>query len=70
MNKSFLGFAMAECLLPLAPSIAHAAPAREMALRWSELQPVIAGRQISVHLTDGATVEGRYRSLQADALSI
>ena len=70
MNKSFLGFAMAACLLPLAPSIAHAAPAREMALRWSELQPVIAGRQISVHLTDGATVEGRYRSLQADALSI
>ena len=70
MNKSFLGFAMAACLLPLAPSIAHAAPPREMALRWSELQPVIAGRQISVHLTDGATVEGRYRSLQADALSI
>ena len=31
---------------------------------------MLKGRQISVRLTDGATVEGRYSSLQADALSI
>jgi hypothetical protein len=31
---------------------------------------VLKGRRISAQLTDGATVEGRYSSLQADALSI
>jgi hypothetical protein len=70
VNLFSLSFITAACLLPFAPNIARAAPAREMALRWSELQPVLTGRQISVHLTDGATVEGRYSSLQADALSI
>jgi hypothetical protein len=70
VNTSFLRFAAAACLFPFAPNIARAAPADEMALRWSELQPVLTGRQISVHLTDGATVAGRYSSLQADALSI
>jgi hypothetical protein len=68
-NTSFLSFAAA-CLFTFASNIARAAPADEMALRWSELQPVLTGRQISVHLTDGATVEGRYSSLQGDALSI
>jgi len=70
VNTSFLSFAAAACLLPFAPNIARAAPARAIALRWSELQPVLTGRQISVHLADGATVEGRYSSQQADALSI
>jgi hypothetical protein len=37
-------------------------------VRWSQLQPVIEGRQVSVHLTDGATVEGKNASVQADAL--
>jgi hypothetical protein len=70
VNLLFLSFAATACLLPFAPNIARAAPAREVALRWNDLQPVLTGRQISVHLTDGATVEGRYSSLQADALSI
>jgi hypothetical protein len=66
----FAAVAVAAFLLSLHPNIVLAAPADQLALRWSELQPVLTGRQISVHLTDGATVEGRYSSLQADALSI
>jgi hypothetical protein len=58
------------CLFSLSPGIVLAAPAGQLALRWSELQPVLEGRRLSVHLTDGATVEGRYSNLQADALSI
>jgi hypothetical protein len=52
------------------PNIAFARASEQLALRWSELQPVLAGRQISVQLTDGTTVEGRYSSLQTDALSL
>ena len=61
---------VAALLFVLTPNIAFARAAEQLALRWSELQPVLAGRQISVQLTDGATVEGRYSSLQTDALSI
>ena len=70
MSTSFLSFVAAACHLSFAPNIARAAPAREMALRWSELQPVLRGRRIAVRLTDGATVEGRYSAVQAGALSI
>ena len=61
---------VAALLLLLTPNIVLAAPAKQLVLRWSELQSVLAGRQISVQLMDGATVEGRYSSLQTDALSI
>jgi hypothetical protein len=61
---------VAALLFLLTPNIAFARAAEQLALRWSELQPMRAGRQISVQLTDGATVEGRYSSLQTDALSI
>ena len=61
---------VAAFLFSLNPNIVLAAPASQLALRWSELQPVLDGRQISVQLPDGATVEGRYSSLQADALSM
>jgi hypothetical protein len=61
---------VAAFLFSLNPNIVLAAPASQLALRWNELQPVLMGRQISVQLTDGATVEGRYSSLQADALSM
>ncbi len=61
---------IASLLFLLTPNIAFARAAEQLALRWSELQPVLTGRQISVQLTDGATVEGRYSSLQTDALSI
>jgi hypothetical protein len=57
-------------LFALTPKIVLAAPAEQLALRWSELQPVLKGRQLSLRLADGATVEGKYSSLQADALSI
>ncbi len=72
MNASFrfAAVAVAAFLFSLTPNIVLAAPADQLAVRWSELHPVLKGRQISVHLTDGATVEGRYSSLQADALSI
>jgi len=66
----FAAVAVAAFLFSLTPNIVLAAPAEQLALRWSELQPVLKGRQLSVHLTDGATVEGRYSSLQAEALSI
>jgi hypothetical protein len=48
----------------------HAGPASEVPVRWSELPPVLAGRQVSIRLTGGATVEGKYSSLEPDALSI
>lgn len=72
MNASFrfAVVAVAAFFFSLTPNIVLAAPADPLALRWSELQPVLTGRHISVRLTDGATVEGRYSSLQADALSI
>jgi hypothetical protein len=66
----FAVVAFAAFLLSLIPNIVLAAPADQLAVRWSELPPVLEGRRISVHPTDGATVEGRYSSLQADALSI
>jgi hypothetical protein len=66
----FSVIAVAAFLFSLTPNILLAAPADQLALRWSELHPVLKGRQISVQLTDGATVEGKYSSLQADALSI
>ena len=69
-SSRFAVVAFAAFLFSLTPNIVLAAQADQLALRWSELQPVLAGRQISAHLTDGATVEGRYSSLQADALSI
>ena len=61
---------IAAFLFSLVPNVVLAAPAEQLALRWSELHPVLNGRQIAVQLTDGATVEGRYSSLQTDALSI
>jgi hypothetical protein len=61
---------VAAFLFFLAPNTILAAPASQLALRWSELPPVLMGRQISVQLTDGATVEGKYSSLQAGALSM
>ena len=61
---------VAAFLFSITPNTILAAPASQLALRWSELQPVLTGRQISVQLTDGATVEGRYSSLQAGALSM
>ena len=72
MNATFrfAVIAVAAFLLSLTPHIVLAAPADQLALRWSELHPVLKGRQISLHMTDGATVEGKYSSLQADALSI
>jgi hypothetical protein len=57
-------------LFSLTPSVALAAPAGPLVLRWSELQPVLKGRWIAVHLPDGAALEGKYSSLQADALSM
>jgi hypothetical protein len=44
--------------------------AEPIVLRWSELEPVLKGRRISVQLTAGATVEGRYSSLQEGALTL
>lgn len=72
MNTSFrfAVVAVAAFLFSLTSNIVLAAPADQLALRWSELQPVLKGRQIPVHLTDGATVEGRHSSLQAGVLSI
>ena len=61
---------VAAFLFSLTPNTVLAAPAEPLALRWSELPAVLTGRQISVRLTDGAAVEGRYSSLQADALSM
>jgi hypothetical protein len=54
----------------LIPNVVLAAPADPAALRWAELPPVLKGRQISVRLADGATVEGKYAGLQADALAV
>ena len=72
MNASYRSavVVVAAFLFSLTPNILLARPAKQLALRWSELHPVLKGRQISVQLTDGATVEGRYSSLQADALSL
>ena len=63
MNAPFrlAAVAVAACLV---------AQAEPLALRWSELEIALKGRQISVYLTDGATVEGKYSSQQADALSL
>lgn len=47
-----------------------AAPAEPVALRWGDLPPVLQGRQLSVRLTDGATVQGKFSSLETDALSL
>ena len=70
MNASFrvAAVSVAAFLFSLTPGSVLAAPADQLSLRWSELQPVFTGRQISVRLTDGATVDGRYSSLQSDAL--
>jgi hypothetical protein len=57
-------------LFSFTPEIGLAAPTDQLAVRWSELHPVLKRRQISVQLTDGTAVEGRYSNLQADALSI
>jgi hypothetical protein len=50
--------AVAAFVISLTPGVASAAPSEPLALRWSELPRVLKGRQISVLLTDGATVEG------------
>jgi hypothetical protein len=70
VNAAFRIAVVAAFLFSVTPNIVLAQPAGQLALRWSELPPVLTGRQISVQLTDGATVEGRYSSLQTDALSI
>ena len=72
MNASFpfAVVAVAAFLFSLTANVVVASPADRLAVRWSELHPVLKGRQLSVRLRDGATVEGRYSSLQADALSI
>jgi hypothetical protein len=66
----FAVVAVAALLISLTPSIVLAAPAVQLEVRWSQLQPVIEGRQISIRLTDGVTVEGKHSSPQADALSM
>lgn len=65
-----LGRICAGLLLLATASVAQTGFAPPLAVRWSELPPLLKGRQISVHLTDGTIVEGKYSSLQADALSI
>jgi hypothetical protein len=66
----FAVVAVGACLFSLTPNIVLAAPASQLALRWSELQPVLKGRRLSIQLTDGTAVEGKYSNLQADALSM
>lgn len=66
----FAVVAIAAFLFSLTAGIVLAAPAAQLTVRWSKLQPVLKGRRLSVHLTDGAIVEGNYSNLQADALSI
>jgi hypothetical protein len=66
----FAVVAVAACLFSLTLNTALAAPAGQLELRWSELQPVLKGRRLSIQLTDGAFVEGKYSNLQADALSM
>jgi hypothetical protein len=55
-------------LLSLGSGTAFAAD--EVALRWGELRPVIEGRQLSISLQDGATVNGKFTGQTADSLSI
>jgi len=69
-SSRFAVVAVVAFFFPLTPNVVFAAPAHELAVRWSELHPVLKGRQISIRLTDGATLESRYSSLQVDALSI
>ena len=51
-------------------NVAFAAPAGQLAVRWSELPALLEGRQISVRLSDGATVAGKYSGIQANTLAI
>jgi hypothetical protein len=62
--------AVTAILFSVTHNIVLAAPAGPLAVRWSELHAVLKGRQLSIRLPDGATVEGKYPNLQADALSI
>lgn len=72
MNSAFrfAALAVAAFLFSLTANVVFAAPADQMAVRWSDLHSALKGRQVLVSLTDGATVEGRYSSVQAGALSI
>ena len=66
----FTAAVLAACLFSVALPRAHAAPADPRNLHWNELPRVLRGRHISLHLSDGATLEGKYSSLQADALTL
>ena len=53
--------------LMFAASLQAAGP-QEISLRWNELEPAIAGRQVQMVLPGGARIEGRALVVQPDAL--
>lgn len=51
-------------------NLIFAAPANQQAVHWGELPPLLKGRRISVRLSDGATVRGKYSGIQANTLTM
>ena len=49
---------------------AFAAKEEQVKLKWSQLGEVVTGKKATVALTDGAILEGRIKSIGADALAI
>ncbi|MCC6393556.1 MAG: hypothetical protein IT167_23350, partial [Bryobacterales bacterium] len=65
----FCYLAVAAFLYPLMSTVVFAAPASQSAVRWSELAPLLKGREISVRLSGGAIVGGKYSGIQANTLT-
>jgi len=66
----FCYLAVAAFLYPLMSTVVFAAPASQSAVRWSELAPLLKGREISVRLSGGAIVGGKYSGIQANTLTM
>lgn len=69
-HRTLMVITIAVALVLLTPGRIQAASPEKLSLRWSELRSVLKGREVAARLTDGATVEGKFSSLQADTLSI
>src|SRR6266849_1369807 len=57
-------------LIALLVAYSQFAMAAETAVHWRELGPAIAGKDVSVSLTDGKRTKGSAFSVEADSLTI
>jgi len=55
-------------LLYLTLALSQMLRGEELSLRWTELEPAVAGRQVKIVLPNGARIEGRVAAVEPEGL--